>query len=213
LARAFRFCFAAERTSYIASRGILRQLLGAYLKIAPSKVAFTHNPFGKPELAGQLAKSALRFNISHSHDVVLFAFVRARQVGVDVEKIRPDTVLGELAEDFLAPAESARLRSLPATERVTAFFECWTRKEAYLKACGEGLLGGLESFEVSFGHGAVPAILRPKESAGPPQDWSVMNLSIGPDYAGALVVEGASPGLSCFQWTPALMETRRCLET
>jgi 4'-phosphopantetheinyl transferase len=119
-----------------------------------------------------------------------------------VEKIRPQSADDELVGHYLAPGELNRLRALPVSERVNAFFECWTRKEAFLKARGDGLMGRLDTFEVSFGRNARPAILRLDETERT-RDWTVVPLPVGASYAGALVVEGECGELCSFQWTPS----------
>jgi 4'-phosphopantetheinyl transferase len=143
------------------------------------------------------------FNVSHSDEWILFAFARGRRVGVDVEKIRPQSADDELVGHYLAAGEVRRLRALPVGERVDAFFDCWTRKEAFLKARGDGLMGRLDSFEVSFGRNSRPEILRSDETEGTPTaDWTVVPLRVAGGYAGALVVEGPCDELAGFQWTP-----------
>jgi len=203
LDHARKFRLERDRTFALASRGVLRHLLGEYLQTGPATVEFERTSFGKPHLGRRFSEASLRFNVSHSHELGLFAFARSREIGVDVEKIRPDSATEEFAGHCLAPGEAARLRCLAAEERVQAFFECWTRKEAYLKACGQGLMRELNTFEVAFGKETVPAILRVKDEPTAAEDWSVMNLRVGDSYAGALVMEARdeAPKVSCFRWS------------
>jgi 4'-phosphopantetheinyl transferase len=203
IARAARFRSPADERSALVSRGILRQLLGQYLRREPSAIAFACNAFGKPRLAEAHDADGLSFNVSHSQDRVVFAFARQGRIGIDVERIRPEAANEDLVDHYLAPAEVNRLRSLPAAERIEGFFECWTRKEAFLKARGDGLMGRLDTFEVAFGRNVTPAILHVEEDDGTEaQDWTVLNLPMGDDYAAALVAEGPCRQLRCYRWGP-----------
>ncbi len=198
LARADRFFQAHHRVHSAAARGVLRTLLGRYLGVAPQSVEFQFNSFGKPSLAGALAAGGLRFNVSHSHGLALFAFARGRELGVDLEKIRPDFASAEIARRFFSAAESARLRSLTPEQQPRAFFECWTRKEAYIKARGDGLSRRLDTFAVAFGPGVAPAILAAGDEPEAATRWAVYDLQPADGYCGALIVEG--PGVSVGCW-------------
>jgi 4'-phosphopantetheinyl transferase len=198
--RAGRFVRSADRTRYEASRGMLRCILGRYLEVDPRAVVFEYGPHGKPELAGDFRESRLGFNLAHSGDVVALAVAKGLSVGVDVEQVRATFDLLELAESWFADAEVAELRNLPAKEQPDAFFRCWTRKEAYLKARGEGLDLELDKFAVTFAGGQAPALRwvdnEPDGSVG----WSFFDLELCAGYAAALVVErpvsGAVPSIS-----------------
>ena len=203
VAKASRFRSRADQTFAMVSRGILRHLLGNYLQMAPEDIPFACNAYGKPGLARPTG-DGLNFNLSHSHPWVVVGFAWGRRIGVDVERIRPESANDELVGHYLAPAEACHLRSLPVPDRVHAFFECWTRKEAFLKARGDGLMGRLDSFEVAFGRDSLPAILRVAENETPAGDWSVVNLPLGDSYAGAVVVDGPCHRLKCFQWSLAV---------
>ena len=199
VARADRLLQAHHRVHSAAARGYLRMLLGRYLGVAPRSVELQFNAFGKPSLAGAFAASDLRFNISHSHGLALFAFARGRELGVDIEKIRPDFASVEIAGRFFSAAESARLRSLGPEQRPQAFFECWTRKEAYIKARGDGLSHRLDSFEVAFGPGVAPAILAASDDADATARWAVHDLQPTDGYCGALIVERPGVAVSCWK--------------
>jgi len=199
LARADRFLQAHHRVHSAAARGFLRTLLGRYLEIAPQSVELQFNSFGKPSLAGALAAGGLRFNVSHSHGLALFAFAHGRELGVDIEKIRPDFASAEIAKRFFSAAESARLRSLAPADRTRAFFECWTRKEAYVKARGDGLSRRLDTFEVAFGPGAAPAILAAGDEPDAAVHWAVYDLQPADGYCGALVMEGPGVAVGCWK--------------
>jgi len=197
LARADRFLPAQHRVHSAAARGHLRTLLGRYLGVAPESVELQFNSFGKPSLAGPLG--GLRFNVSHSLGLALFAFARGRELGVDIEKVRPDFATLEIAARFFSVAESARLRSLAPEQQPRAFFECWTRKEAYVKARGDGLSRRLDTFEVAFGPGAAPAILAAGDEPDAPVRWAVHDLQPPDGYCGALIVEGPGMAVACWK--------------
>ncbi|SIO60273.1 4'-phosphopantetheinyl transferase [Singulisphaera sp. GP187] len=202
--RADRYSFEKGRRHFTVARGLLRVLLGRYLRIEPSHVQFSYNAHGKPALADAHEPDLVRFNISHSGEIALFGFARERELGIDLETIRPDFAADAIAARFFAPAELAAIRSLPAEERIQAFFTCWTRKEAYIKAQGKGLALPLDSFEVSLAPGAPAAVLVTHDNRDEAARWSLHELHPGPGYVGALAVAGEGcrvrvrtwPGLS-----------------
>ncbi len=202
LARADRFLQPHHRCHSAVARGGLRSLLGRYLQVAPQSVVFQFNAHGKPSLAGAHEHSGLRFNLSHSHGLALIAFARGRDLGVDIEKVRPERPAEPIAERFFAPAEAARLRSLPSAQQPEGFFECWTRKEAYIKARGKGLSLPLDSFEVAFGPGVRPAILGASDEPDAVARWALFDLQPSAGFAGALVVERPPCILRCWALTP-----------
>jgi 4'-phosphopantetheinyl transferase len=199
VARADRLLQPPHRVHSAAARGYLRTLLGRYLGVAPRLVELQFNPFGKPSLAGALAAGGLRFNLSHSHGLALFAFARGRELGVDIEKIRPDYASAEIAGRFFSAAESARLRSLTPEQQPRAFFECWTRKEAYIKARGDGFSHRLDTFEVAFGPGVAPAVLSSRDEPDATVRWTVHDLQPADGYCGALIVEGRGVVVRCWK--------------
>jgi len=200
LERAKRFHFQRHRTHFIVARRLLRTILGRYLKTQPSQLRFRYGPQGKPELDGEAAQRALRFNVSHSYGVALYAVTHDWEIGVDVERIRPDLAGEKIAERFFSPREAAMLRALPARMQQEAFFTCWTRKEAYLKAKGEGLTLRLDEFEVSVVPGEPAALLSVKGDPQEASQWSLKELDPGPGYVGALAVKGHGWHLRCWQW-------------
>lgn len=188
--RAGRFHFPEHRKHFIAGRGLLRVLLARYLGVLPSSVRFRYNPYGKPELADEYSRARLGFNISHSSGIALLAFASGRQVGVDVERIREAFASEEVAARFFSSQEVAVLQSLPSHLKVSAFFNCWTRKEAFIKAKGMGLSLPLDQFDVSVAPGEPAAIL---ETRGDPLEagrWSLQGLAPKAGYAAAIAVEG-----------------------
>jgi 4'-phosphopantetheinyl transferase len=197
-ARAECFFFERDRDRYIAARGILRQLLGRYLHCSPAEVEFAYRAKGKPFLTQPASNPPIEFNIAHSRELVLLAFSSGRALGVDVEFVRSDIAAEEIAERYFAPQEVAELRALPPAARPQGFFLGWTRKEAYIKAIGDGLHIPLTSFRVSLTP-SQPATLESADTSR----WSLRSLSPGPEYAGALVVEGSEGKdwkVRCWDW-------------
>ena len=183
--RAARFHFEVDKNRFIVAHGALRNILSRYLQNNSAKLTFSLNQYGKPTLVN----STLEFNLSHSGEFALVAVTQGRKVGVDVERIRQGISSHVIAQQYFSKAEVAELQSLPLEQRESAFFICWTRKEAYIKAQGLGLSLPLESFDVSLTPDH-PAILRatrpdPKESAR----WRFLSLDVDSNYAGAVAVE------------------------
>jgi 4'-phosphopantetheinyl transferase len=175
---------------FLLSRGVLRHLLGCCLGKRPRDVRLTHLAHGKPVLATADNARDLRFNLSHSHGKVVFAFTRGRDVGVDIERVRPEVRCDMLAQRFFSPHEVRTLMSLRDGHRTAAFFECWTRKEAFVKAKGTGLTLKLADFDVAFGPGTPAALLRTAWDHAEAGQWQLMNLDVHEDYAAALAVTG-----------------------
>ena len=190
--RAERFYFPKHRQHFIAGRGILRTILGRYLGIKPSQVEFNYQQRGKPVLADTFADSGLAFNLSHSQGLGLCAVNCTRQIGVDLEYIRPMSDLEALAKRFFLPREYEMLRSLSPNQQQEIFFRYWTCKEAYLKATGDGL-SQLEQIEVSLTL-TEPAKLQITE------EWSLFELVPANNYVAAVAVENFGWHLKCWQY-------------
>jgi 4'-phosphopantetheinyl transferase len=197
--RAARFRFDKDRTHFIVARGLLRQTLAQYLKTTADRIAFRYNRFGKPCLTGICEQSLMQFNVSHSQGLALFAFSSGRDIGVDVEYIRPDVLEENIAEHFFSVCEVEALRKVPKNLRSEAFFNCWTRKEAYIKAVGEGLSFPLNEFDVSLAPGAPAVLLSNRLSPQAGLRWALRDLNVGPDFKAALAVEGHNWLLKCWQ--------------
>ena len=198
-ARAQRFHFQKDRKRFVVRRGLLRAILGRYQGVEPDRLQFCYGPHGKPELTSDCGGETLCFNLSHSEGLALYAVTRQRRIGVDLEYIRPELVQEEIAERFFSPREVAALRTLSGYMQQQAFFDCWTRKEAYIKAVGEGLSLPLDQFDVSLRPGERVALLR---TTWDPQEacrWLLQDSRPGPRYAGALCVEGHDWQLACWQ--------------
>jgi 4'-phosphopantetheinyl transferase len=191
LARAKRFRFAEDRDRYVISRGALRAQLSNYLGADPRNLRFSYSERGKPELASDFCDSDVQFNLAHSGAMIGYAFVRRRRIGIDVEKIRLDFPVQEIAARFFSVAECNALFRLPLSQRQAAFFRCWTRKEAYLKATGDGLSLPLSNFDVSLERELPARLLATRPEPGEASNWQMESLDFGPDYASALVVEAA----------------------
>jgi 4'-phosphopantetheinyl transferase len=197
--RAERFHFPRGRDHFVAARGALRDILSRYVGLAPGLLRFSYERYGKPVLSRETGGELLRFNLSHSHGLALCAVTRGREVGVDLEHVREDFAGPEIAERFFSPREVSALRALPPGARTSAFFDCWTRKEAYIKARGEGLSHPLRGFTVSLTPGEPAALLcadDPLEAAR----WSLLELTLGADYRAAVAVTGERPTLRCWRY-------------
>ena len=201
-ARAERYRGERDRQRYAVAHGVLRLLLSRYLTVPPAELRFVAGPHGKPDLAAPSGDRPLRFNLAHSGELALFAFAVGREVGVDLEVINPRTVDPVIAERFFAPAESRRIVAQPPAERSHLFARFWTLKEAYLKAVGIGLTQPLHGFEIGL-DGDVPCLVAALESDHTAAPWSMRELSVGPEYAAALCVEGTGWELSRREWGPA----------
>jgi len=198
--RASRFLKSVDARRYTAARASLRRLLGAYIGIEPGRLRFTYDRFGKPGLGGELSAASVRFSVSHSGDRGLFGFVREHRIGVDLEHIRADIDVENLAKNHFSPREFQKLRSLSSDRQLEAFFCCWTRKEAYLKGRGEGVSYGLDRVEVSMSPGEPAAILRAFDDPDVIRRWTLEHLRPAPDYLGAAAVEANNINFECFQW-------------
>jgi 4'-phosphopantetheinyl transferase len=198
--KADRFYFARDRLHYIVARGLLRTLLGHYLKLPPDQLHFDYNAYGKPALVTGSAQAPLSFNLSHSGGLVLYAFARNRALGIDVECVRPIRDYEQMAEQVFSPYEQSILRALPADKKIEAFFNGWTRKEAYIKARGQGLSLPLDQFDVTLAPGEPARLLHTRGDPQEAQRWSLQELSVDPDYKAALAVEGHGWRLCCWQW-------------
>ena len=185
--RASRFVFERDRRRFIVARARLRELLGDRLGVCPAAIEFTYGPCGKPALAPRFAHSGLRFNVSHSGDVAVHALSWEREIGVDVEIVRALSDADEIAARFFSPAEHEAYRDLDPLERPVAFFNCWTRKEAFIKALGYGLGYPLSAFDVTLVPGEPARILRVGNGAGDDCGWTLQSFDPGAGLAGAVV--------------------------
>jgi 4'-phosphopantetheinyl transferase len=186
--RAARFRFEALRNSFILRRGALKLLLGRYLDICPDVVQFRYSGNQKPAIAPE---HRLKFNASHSGGLTVFAFTLDREIGIDVEHIRPVPDMAGIAKRFFCPEEAAELISLTGREQERAFFLGWTRKEAYVKALGSGLSEPLDSFRVTISPAAPAGFVHIAHDADAAKLWTLHDLALAPEYAGALAYADA----------------------
>jgi 4'-phosphopantetheinyl transferase len=193
--RVARFAFARDRNRFAVARAILRQLLGGYLGEPPQNLVLETLAHGKPILTPTARVPKLRFNLSHSHEFALFAFCLDHELGIDIEKIKPQVASEVIESHYFSPKERAELETLPQDLRPLGFFLCWTRKEAYVKARGEGLKVPLESFSVSLTPGK-PVVLQSSDK----ERWSLYSLDPTAGFAGALAAEGRGHRLHLWDW-------------
>lgn len=180
--RANRFHFPEHRRRFVVARGMLRELLGQYLNLDPMQVQFEYSSHGKPRIQGE---SSLKFNLSHSQDLVLYGFTLEREIGVDLEYLRPLENASQLAQRFFCPREYEVIRTLDLENQKKVFFKAWTAKEAYLKAIGAGISGGLDQVELEL------SLDEPVKLRSLPSLWSLVSLHLHPDYADAVAIQGA----------------------
>jgi 4'-phosphopantetheinyl transferase len=199
--RANRFHFEKHQRCFTLMRAAMREILGGYAGIPPQDLVFSYGDKGKPELAGQAASAGITFNLSHSDQLGLLGVTQGLVIGVDIELVNPEFGGQEIAERFFSASEVRHLLSIPAQERADAFFSCWTRKEAYIKALGDGLSVPLDSFEVAFGPGRKAALLAVRVDPGEVTRWSMYDIDATPGYKAALVVEGSQHRLRYLRWT------------
>lgn len=189
--RARHFHFERDRRRFIASHGVLRAILGRYLGIEPDQLLFDYAPRGKPYLAQALSHCEVQFNLAHSNELAVYIFARGREVGIDVEYVHPILELDQIAARFFSASESSVLRTIPASQRLEAFFNCWTRKEAYVKAIGDGLAQPLDQFQVSLIPGEPAQLLKVEGSPEQAARYAMTAFVPAPGYIAALVVKGS----------------------
>jgi 4'-phosphopantetheinyl transferase len=197
LRRAYRFRSPRDRARFIAARGILRGILGRYLCTPPERVRFGYNAYGKPELLDEGEGARLRFNLSHAGRVALFAVASEREVGVDVETLREDFACAEVAAQFFSRREVEALAMLTPRPFVRAFYNCWTRKEVYVKARGMGLSLPLDCFDVSLAPDEPAALLATRGGEPDAAHWSLREIEVGATH---VAVEGVGCRLRCWLW-------------
>jgi len=194
--RAARLKFDQDRHLYIIAHAALRSILAGYLNIAPTALPFDTGTNGKPRLAPPFTQDRLEFNLSHSYEVVLIAVAHERAIGVDVERVREDFAFAEVAERFFTAGEVGALRALPEKLQRRAFYQCWTGKEAFLKAKGVGLSGKLDEVEIFLNDAGSVNI------QGKLPDWTLVELHPTGGYVGALALQGPNCRLRYYQWRP-----------
>jgi 4'-phosphopantetheinyl transferase len=184
-----RFAFPRDRRRYVVARARLRELLGERLGVRPETVELTYGPNGKPALGPRFAWAKLHFNVSHCEDLAVFALATGRQVGIDVEAVRLMDDADAVAALCFSPAEYTVYRALPPRDRPLSFFQCWTRKEAFIKALGDGLSYPLDQFDVSLLPGEAARLLRVGDLPGDRCGWRIESFTPATGFVGAVVIE------------------------
>jgi len=189
--RARRFRFGEDKRRFVVARGVLRTILGDYIGAPPALLRFAYSPAGKPRLAPETGQptASLSFNLSHSGELALYAICLDRRVGVDIEQLRPRVAEEHIAERFFSPQEVVALRGLPPDEQAPAFFRCWTRKEAYVKAHGEGLAIPLNQFVVTLRPGEPATLLDTGDENEQATHWFLHAVDIDPGYEAAVAAD------------------------
>lgn len=200
--RAARFHFAHDQRRFTVSRGLLRIVLSGYMRCSPESIQFRYTPYGKPTLAEGTETLLPRFNLSHSHELVLYAFSRTQEPGIDVELVRPIAEAKRIAERFFSARENAVLAALAPAEMQKYFFIYWTRKEAYLKARGIGLSADQESIDTDLLSEQQVDAQGGDENAQKGAQWFLHDLAPAPGYVGALATQEYDTRIVYWQWTP-----------
>jgi 4'-phosphopantetheinyl transferase len=198
--RAARFHFERDRNRFIAGRAQMRYILSEYLRTKPSRVQFCYSARGKPALNGEFAGSGLEFNLAHSDDLAILAVTRAGKVGVDVERVRPLKDVGDLVARFFSQRENDLFQQLLEEQKSAAFFNLWTRKEAWLKATGEGIGELLNQVEVSFLPGEAARILHLPTIANAVAHWDLHALAPASGFIGAMATATPGTAVQCWKW-------------
>jgi 4'-phosphopantetheinyl transferase len=185
-ARAARYILGPIRHRFIVGRATLRLLLSKYLDKLPTEIEFAYGSHGKPYL---IPETSLNFNLANSEDLAVFAFAPIGRIGIDLEFIRPVTEMARIANSYFSEQEKQQLFTLPEAARQEAFFQCWTRKEAYLKALGDGLTHPLSTFSVTLGPNEPPRLLEVEDDSEEAQCWSLYSFIPAEGFIAAVVVE------------------------
>lgn len=195
-----RYHFNRDRRRFIVGRGALRLILGLYTGSPPERLEFLTGANGKPYLAKKCNSDKLMFNVSYANRLILYGFTRNIRIGVDVEHIRAMPDAADIAARFFSKRENKKFQALPQSQKRSAFFQCWTRKEAYLKALGEGISDRLDQFDVSLNSCEPAALLRTSWDPKEADRWSLMEINPGSGYIGTIAVEGHRSQLKYFQF-------------
>ena len=198
--RANRFRFHKDRERFVAGRGLLRMILSSYVGMPANEIIFTYGCHGKPGLRRQDGRPAIEFNLAHSAGTAIYAITRDRPVGVDIELVNHEFPIESVAERFFSKVEVAALRSLPQDMQRIAFFKCWTRKEAFIKALGDGLSCPLSDFDVSLMPGQPARLLHVRGASEEASRWYMEDIESVAGYAAAIVFSGSQCRMHVSQW-------------
>lgn len=195
--RANKYIFERDYRQYIMARGVLRFLSGKYLRVDPSKIVFHYGDYGKPKYQGS---SPINFNVSHSGERTIIAFSKGLTIGADIEKIKNNFNVMELAENFFSKEEIKALKKIDKEDRQRAFYRCWTRKESFIKAVGQGLSYPLDSFAVSLTDDHNAKFLKIDGISDPTKSWQLHSFIPAEGYIGALSVKGDPKAIQFLDW-------------
>ena len=201
-ARAVKFKFPQDRDYFVIRRGLLRWLLSQYLPVPPTQHEFVRGEFGKPGLLVSRKTTSIQFNFSHSAGMAVYAITGGIEIGVDIERIRLMDDIEDIVEIFFTKGESATLRALPAGRKLEAFYNCWTRKEAILKATGEGIARGVNRVEVTLAPSEPAQVLKAPGVGHAGLAWTVHSFKPATGYIAALAYQGSKLGLERRRLTP-----------
>jgi 4'-phosphopantetheinyl transferase len=195
--KAAKFRFQKDKANFVLGRSILRILAGHYLSEDPKKVKFKYNKYGKPQLADS---NILRFNIAHSEDSIVLGFSENMAIGIDVEKIKTDFDIMEIARNYFSEREIEALGNFPPSQRARAFYRCWTRKESFIKAKGTGLSFPLNAFTVSLNRDDSAKLLETQWQASERSEWNLYSFTPSEGYLAALTVYGKNKDIAYRHW-------------
>ena len=198
--RAAGFRFERDRKRYIARRAFLRMILGYYLDCEPRHINFSYGPYGKPRVQDDISSTGIHFNLSHSNGLALFAVTRDVEIGIDLEMIKPLSDLEGIVTNFFSPSEIAEFYNVAEKERLFAFYNCWTRKEAFIKAIGKGLTYDLSEFDVSLAPDKPARILSISGNTEQAACWSLAELNPASDFVAAIAYKGQERKMVCLGW-------------
>lgn len=207
LKRAERFHFLQHRNQFVVAHGLLRKLLADYTDIESDRITFEYGRNGKPFLSEKFSRKKIRFNLSHSTGYALFAFSCEREIGVDLEYICEFADMDKVAEQFFSTKEMAVLRSFPESQKKQAFFIFWTRKEAYLKAIGEGFSSALDTIDISSYPFNASVFVNAGKNSEDKNHWTVQELTPLPGFAAAFAVEGDGAVHHCWQIPNSIIQS------
>jgi len=194
-----KFIFEKDRKCHMISRSVLKDILSRYLSIKAEDVIFTYNDYGKPFLGNKINNAEINFNLSHSGDMIIYAFSTGRSIGVDVQEIRNMDSTDDIFKRYFSDYENSIFDTLPVELKTGAFYSCWTRKEAYVKAHGSGLSFPLDKFSVSFLPGKDAELLH--DEFNDVSGWTLKEIFSSPDYTAALAVEGNNIKYRYYKWS------------
>ncbi len=196
--RAGRFRFERDRTRFIAAHGILRLILGRYLKVEPNLVRICSDKNGKPKIVDETGIETIFFNLSHSQELGLYGFSKDYPIGIDIERIRDFPERGQVADHFFSWRENDFFKEVPEGKRLEEFFRCWALKEAVIKALGDGLSYPLNALDVSRALGKQAGLLLGE--IGKESRFTTQVLEVGPGFTAAFALRGKCQKVHCWQW-------------